>query len=538
MPRATSCSPRARQFLPLLLAAAGLAAATVSSQAHAGAVGTAVAVADGTNASLPAPTLCLALNAKLDAAERENRVIAITGGTIITAAGPVLTDGVLLVRAGKLIAVGTRAEVPVPTDAFTIDASGKTIMPGLVNTHSHIGGVAGADSSGTIQPDVRVYDSINISDPGFRRAAAGGITTINIMPGSGHLLSGQTVYIKNKRIPGAPKDSPNHIARIEDLAFTFPEGTPAGGMKMANGTNPMREPPFAGTRGKAAAMVRQSYIKAQEYRQKFADAMKPAAAPAGGAAGAEGAPTVSVLDPDKLPPRDLAMEGLVDVLTGKRIVHHHTHRADDLMTVLRLAEEFKFTTVLHHVSEAWAVPSEIAAAQKAGRTLGCSVILVDSPGGKLEASGMRLDTAAVLHAAGVRVAFHTDDYITDSRLFLRMAALGVRGGLPRDAAFKALTIHGAEMMGLEGRVGSLVPGKDADFVILSGDPLSVYTKVERTFVDGRCIFDLADPADRTFAVGGYGAGSDTPPYLCCQRSDGWVWRSSLSGEAGEGGDAR
>jgi len=539
MPRDTRRSPRARQFLPLLLAAAGLAAAAVSAPAHAGAVVATAAVADGANASLPAPTLCLALNAKLDAAERENRVIAITGGTIITAAGPVIADGVLLVRAGKLIAVGTRAEVAVPTDAFTIDASGKTIMPGLVDTHSHIGGVAGADSSGTIQPDVRVYDSINISDPGFRRAAAGGITTMNIMPGSGHLLSGQTVYVKNKRIPGAPKDSPNHIARVEDLAFTFPEGTPAGGMKMANGTNPMREPPFAGTRGKAAAMVRQSYIKAQEYRQKFADAMKPAAAPAPApAAGAANAPAVSVLDPDKLPPRDLAMEGLVDVLTGKRIVHHHTHRADDLMTVLRLAEEFKFTTVLHHVSEAWAVADEIAAAQKAGRTLGCSVILVDSPGGKLEASGLKSETAAILNAAGVRVAFHTDDYITDSRLFLRMAALGVRAGLPRDAAFKALTIHGAEMMGLEGRVGSLVPGKDADFVILSGDPLSVYTKVERTFVDGRCIFDLADPADRTFAVGGYGAGSDTAPYLCCQRSDAWTWRSGSSGGASGEDDAR
>jgi imidazolonepropionase-like amidohydrolase len=530
MPLATSRLPRARQFLPLLLAAAA-----VSSQAHAGVAGTAAAVADGTNAALPAPTLCLALNAKLDAAERENRVIAITGGTIITAAGPVISDGVLLIRAGKLIAVGARAEVAVPTDAYTIDASGKIIMPGLVDTHSHIGGVAGADSSGTIQPDVRVYDSINISDPGFRRAAAGGITTMNIMPGSGHLLSGQTVYVKNKRIPGAPKDSPNHIARVEDLAFTFPEGTPAGGMKMANGTNPMREPPFAGTRSKAAAMVRQSYIKAQEYRQKFADAMKPAAAPAAGAANAL---AVSVLDTDKLPPRDLAMEGLVDVLTGKRIVHHHTHRADDLMTVLRLAEEFKFTTVLHHVSEAWAVADEIAAAQKAGRTLGCSVILVDSPGGKLEASGMKSETAAILNAAGVRVAFHTDDYITDSRMFLRMAALGVRAGLPRDAAFKALTIHGAEMMGLEGRVGSLVPGKDADFVILSGDPLSVYTKVERTFVDGRCIFDLADPADRTFAVGGYGAGSDTAPYLCCQRSDAWTWRSGSSGAASGGDDAR
>jgi len=116
----------------------------------------------------------------------------------------------------------------------------------------------------------------------------------------------------------------------------------------------------------------------------------------------------------------------------------------------------------------------------------------------------------------VRVAYHTDDWITDSRLFLRMAALGVRAGLSREEAIKALTINGAVMLGLESRIGSIEPGKDADLVILSGDPLSVYTKVERTMVEGRVVFDRADPADRLYATGGYGAGHDQQPYMCCE----------------------
>ncbi len=463
-----------------------------------------------------APTLSLALNAKFDVAEQQNRTIAFTNARLHTAAGPALDRGVLLVRAGKITFAGASTAANIPADALTIDCAGKVIMPGLVDSHSHVGGVAGADGSATIQPDVRVYDSVNLNDPGFRRAAAGGLTTMNLMPGSGHLLSGQTVYIKNKRIPGTPFGTPNHAARIEDLAFKFPDGSPAGGMKMANGTNPMRDPPFAATRGKAAALVRQSFIKAQEYQSKLAEAAKPAdpASPAPKEPGTS-----------KAPPRDLALEGLVDALTGKRIVQHHTHRADDIMTVLRLADEFNFKVVLHHVSEAWVVADEIAAAQKAGRTLGCSAILVDSPGGKLEASQMRYENAAILHKAGVRVAFHSDDYITDSRYLLRMAALAVRAGLPREAAIESVTINGAIMLGLENRVGSLVAGKDADFVILSGDPLSIYTKIERTFVEGRCVFDLEDPADRLYAVGGQGAGTDSTPYLCCQESDVWTWRS-------------
>ena len=166
--------------------------------------------------------------------------------------------------------------------------------------------------------------------------------------------------------------------------------------------------------------------------------------------------------------------------------------------------------MLHHVSEAWKVSGELA---RAG--VPCSVIVLDSPGGKIEAMDMSLATGAVLEAAGVPCALHTDDPVTDSRLFLRSAALAVRAGMSREKALEALTLAGARMLDLGDRVGSLEPGKDADLVILSGDPLAVRTKVLQTWVEGRKVFDRDDPEDRLFAVGGYGAGRDQQAEMCC-----------------------
>jgi imidazolonepropionase-like amidohydrolase len=143
------------------------------------------------------------------------------------------------------------------------------------------------------------------------------------------------------------------------------------------------------------------------------------------------------------------------------------------------------------------------------------VIIVDAPGGKIEAMDMSLSTGAVLEQAGVPCAFHTDDPVTDSRLFLRCAALGVRGGMSRPKALEALTLAGAKMLELDGRIGSLEPGKDADLVVLSGDPLALRTKVLETWVEGRKVFDRADPEDRLFAVGGFGASRDQTAHACC-----------------------
>jgi imidazolonepropionase-like amidohydrolase len=400
----------------------------------------------------------------------QERPIAFTGARLIPISGPEIARGTLVVQGGKIVAAGPAAGVRIPENADQRDVSGKVIMAGFVDTHSHIGGVDGGDSSAALHPDVRAIDSINVRDTRFRKAQAGGITTVNIMPGSGLLLSGQTLYLK-LRNGGA----------IDDFLIPWPDGTPMGGMKMANGTNSRGNPPRPGTRAKSAALARELFIKAREYGEKVR------------AAGS---------DRSKLPPRDLKLEGLSEVLDGKRVVHFHTHRHDDILTVIRLSKEFGFKLVLQHVSDAWAVAGEIAASKAP-----CSIIVLDSPGGKIEAKDIRFGNGAALERAGAVTGFHTDDPVTDSRHFRRSAALAVRAGMSREKALYGLTMAGAIMLELQNRIGSLEAGKDADFVVLSGDPLSVYTQVLETWVEGSKVFDRADPKDRLLQVGGWGAGA-------------------------------
>jgi len=393
--------------------------------------------------------------------------IAFTGARILPISGPEIPNGVLVVQGGRIVAVGRMGAVRVPAGAEVRDARGKVVMPGLVDTHSHIGDGDGGDRSAPIQGDVRILDAIDAEGPSIRRARSGGITTVNVMPGSGHLMSGQTAYLKLRS---------GHT--VQDLLYCHDPLTEiCGGLKMANGTNPRGAPPWPGTRAKAAALVRDKFVKAVEYRRKL---------------------ELAQTDSTKRPDRDLEMEVLVQVLEGKRVVHHHTHRYDDILTVLRLKQEFGFRLVLHHVSEGWKVAREIAAAG-----VPASIILIDSPGGKLEAMDLRLETGAVIDSAGVLVAYHTDDGITDSRLLLRSAALGVRAGMSPQRALEAVTIAGAKMLDLADRVGTLEPGKDADFLLLSGDPFSVYTHVDETWVEGQRVFDRANTEDRKFATGAF-----------------------------------
>jgi len=407
------------------------------------------------------------------------QTLVFAGARVIPIVGESLDDAVLVVRDGTIAALGARGDVAIPAGATVHDVSGRVILPGLVDTHSHVGGGWAGDASAPIQPDARIYDSIDVRHSSIQKAQAGGITTGNVMPGSGHLLSGQTLYLKF-----------GDGRTVDDLAIRRDDGSLAYGIKMANGTNPQDDPPFPGTRGKAAALVRQRFVDAIGYRDKLERAGD---------------------DPAKRPDRDLGLEVLLEVLSGDRVVHHHTHRHDDIMTVLRLREEFGFRVVLQHVSEGGKVASEIAAAG-----VPASVIMIDSPGGKLEARDWSLDTPAVLEGAGVAVALHTDDPVNDSRWFLRSAGLAVRGGMSRDGALAALTIEGARMLDLEHRVGSLEAGKDADLVVLSGDPLSAYTRVLQTWVEGRKVFDLEDEQDRLWAEGGYGASRPGGALdLCC-----------------------
>jgi imidazolonepropionase-like amidohydrolase len=420
------------------------------------------------------------------ASANSDEVLVVRGAKMYPISGPPIEKGVLVVRGKKIEAVGTEGNVAVPSNARVIDATGKVLMPGIVDSHTHIGiignpplgtNVDANESSGPVQPQLRAMDAINPNDPGIRIATSGGVTTANIMPGSGNVIGGQTAYVKLR----------GHT--IEEMLIP---GT-IGGMKMANGENPKgygRRNQAPMTRMEEAALARREYTKAQEYKRKWDEYNKQIAA------GSKDA---------KQPDRDLGLEALVLVLDGKRIVQHHTHRADDIMTVLRIADEFHYRVVLQHGTEAYLVVDEVAK-----RHIPVSLTIVDAPGGKMETINSDLGAAGVLEKAGVKVAVNTDDNIDSSRFILREAALAVSGGLSEEGALRALTINPAEMLDLGDRVGTLEKGKDADFIILSGPPLSTYTKVLETWIEGEKVFDRSNPADLHYATGGFGVADRYP----------------------------
>ena len=397
--------------------------------------------------------------------------------------------GTVLVEDGLIKAVGPVHEIAVPADASVRDLSGKVLIPGLVDTHSHIGiyprpavpaHADGNDFSKPVQPQLRALDGIWPDDPGIRMAVAGGITTANIMPGSGSVVSGQTAYVKLRG------DS------IEEMLIAGPDDV-QGGMKMANGENPKRrgaeKGTSPGTRMGIAALQRDLFIRARAYREKWETHRNK----------------LTRGEETEAPERNLELEPIVEILDGRRTVHYHTHRSDDIMTALRLQREFGFDLVLQHGTEAWKVADEIA---RAGVPI--SILMLDSPGGKLEASRFRLDYGATLERAGVLVAIHTDDFVTPSRLLLRSGALALRGGMSEAGALRALTLNPARMLRLGDRIGSIEVGKDADLVILSGPPFSLYTQVLETWIEGKRVFDRSDPLQRRYATGGFAVGDAYP----------------------------
>jgi len=412
---------------------------------------------------------------------KAEKVLAFTNATIHTATGDKpIENGTLLVKGGVILDVGSKLDIP--KGAEVIDLKGETIIPGLVDTHSHVGvwtrpnvpaNSDGNEMSGPVQPAVRAIDSFNPDDPGVKMALAGGVTTANVMPGSGNVIGGQTVYLKYRG------------RTVEEMRVFGRAGTKEilGGLKMANGENPKgygrskQQAPF--TRMKVAALQRETFQKAKEYKSK--------------------------LDSGAKVDRDVALEPLVEVLNGTRTVHFHCHRADDLMTAIRISEEFGFEIVLQHATEGYRV-SDVLAKKK----IPVSLTLIDSPGGKAETIGLLEENAAVLEKAGVTVTINTDDSVTESRFFLRTGAIAVRGGMSESAALKALTINAAKVLHLDHRVGSLEKGKDADFAILSGPPFSVYTHVRQTWIEGKKVFDYA--TDRAYATGGFAlpAGEKLP----------------------------
>ncbi len=422
------------------------------------------------------------------------------GATIYSANGPAIENGALLICGGKIIGVGKIDEISVPDGATVRNVGGRVIIPGLVDSHSHLGVYSrpsissnsdGNEMSGPIQGSVRAIDSVNPLDPGIKMAQAGGVTTANVMPGSGNVIGGQTVYVKLRG------DS------IEEMQIQA-DGV-VGGLKMANGENPKKA--YGGknqapmTRMKVASLQRNEFIKAREYMRKWQRYRE----------------TLAKDDSAAPPDLDLALQPLVEVLEGKRTVHFHSHRSDDILTVLRHKEEFGFDLVLQHGTESYKILPQIAAAK-----VPVSMTFVDSPGGKSEVMEFIEACGAELAAAGVPVHVNTDDPVTESRFLLRTAATPVRGGLDTATALKSVTLFPAQALRLAHRVGSLEPGKDADFVVLSGGPFSVYTRVLETWIDGKSVFDLSNEKQRLYQTGGF-ALSDTQnvptqPQLVAPRS--------------------
>jgi imidazolonepropionase-like amidohydrolase len=383
--------------------------------------------------------------------------LAIVGGRVVPVAGAPFDDGVVLVRDGRIEAAGR--DIRVPEDAERVDAAGKVVLPGLVDAHTHVGvhsegdGWAGQDTNeltDPITPHVRALDAINPADLGFADAVAGGVLTLNVNPGSGNPIGGQTAAVRSAG------------RTVDEMLLRAPSG-----MKSALGENPKRvygeRKQLPSTRLGTAAVIRDALVKAANYLAK---------AERGG---------------DDPPERDLRWEALGLVLKGEIPWRQHCHRADDIATALRLADEFGYRLVVDHGTEA--VP---LADQLAERGIPVLIGPLLTSRSKVELRNRSLANPGRLAAAGVELAIITDHPVVPIHLLHVQAALAVREGLDPATALRALTLTPARVLGLDDRLGSLEPGKHATLCIWSGDPLDTRSRVESAWIEGHQVY-RSDP---------------------------------------------
>ena len=410
------------------------------------------------------------------------------GATIFDGEGGRIDNGSVLLVDGKVKAVGGAiADADIPAGTQIIDATGKVVTPGIIDIHSHLGdypspGVQansdGNEATAPTTPDVWAEHSVWPQDPGFSRALAnGGVTTLQILPGSANLMGGRSVVVKNV------------YARTEQ-GMKFP-GAPYG-LKMACGENPKRVYGAKGrepsTRMGNVAVNRQTWAKAVEYKRKWDKYEKEGGDPPG---------------------RDIGMDTLRGVLSGEILVQNHCYRADEMAIVLDMAKEFGYhVSTFHHAVEAYKIGDLL----KENGT--CAAVWADWWGFKMEAYDAIKENLALLQKAGACAMIHSDDANGIQRLNQEVAkalAAGRQRGIDiSDAtAWEWLTINPAKALGIADKTGSLKPGKMADVVLWNGNPFSVYARPEKVWIDGAMLYDADNPKLRPvsdFELGQPGSG--------------------------------
>ena len=391
-------------------------------------------------------------------------LVAITNATIITASHGTIENGTVLIRNGKIAAVG--ANVTVPAGARIIDGKGKYVMPGIIDAHSHSAGEAINEGTRSITAQVRMEDVIREDAIGLWRELAGGVTALNILHGSANTIGGQNVVVKIRW--GLPVDSMIFEGAPPGIKFALGEN-----VRQTNGPQiPGRPQRYPRTRMGQEEVIREAFTRAREYQAEWK--AYDAAKKAWKKGTAEPIP----------PARDLQLDALVEILEGKRLVHAHSYRSDEILMLLRVAKDFGFrVATLQHVLEGYKIADEIAAAGTGASTF------ADNWAYKLEAYDAIPFNAALMAERGVTVTVNSDSDERARRLYQEAAKAMKYGGASEETAIRMITLNAAIQLGVDKMTGSIDVGKDADIAIFNGHPFAPASRVEMTLIDGRVFFD-------------------------------------------------